>query len=105
MADFKIDGKLLSNEEKHLATEMRFMDLIDLLSKWSLMQDSAKAKLREIRSTRNRYVHPNPPRFETAKGDAKRLIELACKIDQIEFGPGGTGRYVIDEGALVSPAP
>jgi hypothetical protein len=36
MADFKIDDKLLSNEEKQAVMEMRFSDLVELLSKWRL---------------------------------------------------------------------
>jgi hypothetical protein len=100
MADFKIDGKLLSNEEKQAVMEMRFIDLIDLLSKWSLIQDSTKRKLHEIRRTRNEYVHRNRPSSEMAKTDAKRLIQLACEVAETEFGPNGTGRYVIHDGAL-----
>ena len=100
MADFRIDDKVLSNEEKEAVMGMRFVDLIDLLSEWSLIQDSTKGKLHEIRRTRNRYVHPNAPPFDMAKNDAKRLIQLACEIAENEFGPNGTGRYVIDNGAL-----
>lgn len=100
MADFRIDGKMLSKEEKQAVMEMRFADMIDLLSEWSLIQDSTKSKLHEIRKTRNRYVHPNPPPFDTAKNDAKRLVQLTCEIAKLEFGPNGTGRYVIDHGAL-----
>ena len=101
VADFKIDDKTLSSEEKQALVGMRLFDLIDLLSKWSLIQDSTRNKLHKIRIRRNEYVHPNPPPFETAKDDAKRLIELICEIAQTEFGPGGTGRYVIDDGALM----
>jgi hypothetical protein len=100
MAEFRIDGKMLSKEEKQAVMEMRFADMIDLLSEWSLIQDCTKSKLHEIRKIRNRYVHPNPPPFDTAKNDAKHLVELTCEIARIEFGPNGTGRYVIDDGAL-----
>ena len=100
MADFRIDDKVLSNEEKEAVMGMRFVDLIDLLSKWSLIQDSTKGKLHEIRRTRNIYVHPNAPPFDMAKNDAKRLIQLACEIAENEFGPNGISRYVIEDGAL-----
>jgi hypothetical protein len=100
MTDFKINGKLLSIEEKAALREMRFSDLIDLLSQWGLIQESTKTKLHDIRRTRNRYVHPTVPPFDAAGHDAKRLIELVCEVARIEFGPNGTGRYVIQDGAL-----
>lgn len=100
VADIKIDGKALSNDEKQAVTEMRFYDLVELLSKWGLIQDSTKQKLHEIRRTCNKYVHPNLLPFQTAGNDAKRLIELVCEIAEIEFGPNGSGRYMIDNGAL-----
>lgn len=101
LADIEIDGKRLSNEEKVAISDMRFSDLIDLLSIWSLIQDTTKTRLHEIRKTRNRYVHPQQPPFQTAETDAKRLIVLACEIAETEFGPNGTGRYVIDNGKLM----
>ena len=100
MTDIRIDGKALSNDEKQAVNEMRFYDLVEVLSKWGLIQDSTKQKLHEIRRTRNKYVHPNPPPFQTGGNDAKRLIEFVCEIAEIEFGPNGSGRYMIDNGAL-----
>lgn len=100
VADIKAD-RAFSNKEQQPVAEMRFIDLIRLLSKRSLIQDSTIDKLHDIRTTRNRYVHPNAPPFETSKKDAKRLIELICEIARIEFGPSGTGVYGIDKGALM----
>jgi hypothetical protein len=101
LAEIQVDARTLSNEEKRAVAEMRFSDLIDLLEKWNLIQDSTKTKLHEMRRTRNKYMHPQQPPFETAEADAKRLIELACDIAETEFGPGGTGRYLIQDGGLM----
>jgi hypothetical protein len=100
VAEIKVDGRSLSDEEKQAITEMRFYDIIELLRKWELIQEATKTKLHEIRRTRNKYVHPAHPPFSTAKSDSERLIKTLCGIAQTEFGPGGTGRYVIDDGAI-----
>ena len=101
MADLRVDGRTLSGEEKEAITEMRFLDLIDLLSKWQLVQKTTKAKLHSIRSTRNKYIHPQRPPFDIAKADAERLIRFLCDIAEIEFGPSATGRYTIQDGEIV----
>lgn len=100
MADLRIDGRTLSDDEKQAMIEMRFYDLVELLSKWRLIQDSTRSKLHSIRKTRNKYIHPQQPRFEAAKTDAERLIGLLCDIAKTEFGPSATGRYTIVNGAI-----
>jgi hypothetical protein len=80
---------------------MHFVDLIDLLSKWKVIKGPTKRKLHAIRKMRNKYLHPGQPLFQTEKPDAKHLVELTCEIARSEFGPGGSGRYTFQDGALV----
>jgi len=101
MADIQVDGRTLSNKKKQAIARMHFVDLIDLLSKWKVIKGSTRRKLHAIRKTRNRYLHPGQPPFQTEKADAKHLVELTCEIARSEFGPGGNGRYTFQDGALV----
>lgn len=101
MADIQVDKRTLSNKKKQAIARMHFVDLIDLLSKWKIIKGSTKRKLHAIRKTRNKYLHPRQPPFQTEKADAKHLVELTCEIAKNEFGPGGSGRYTFQDGALV----
>lgn len=100
MTDFKVNDRSLSEQEKQAITEVRFFDLIELVTKWQLIHESTTTKLHDIRRTRNKYVHPQQPPFQTAKTDAERLIKSLCEIAEVEFGPSATGRYTIEDGGI-----
>ena len=100
IADVQVDGKNLSSDDKQAITKMRFFDLIELLAEWSLIQNSTKQSLHEIREIRNKYVHPRQIPPEDPRMDARHIIKVLCDVARNEFGPSATGRYTFENGKL-----
>ena len=100
ISDVMVNEEKLTDEQKEGIVEMNQYARIQFLSRWSLIRESTRTKLHEIRKCRNKYMHPSQAPSGTQEADAEHLIRVLCEVAETEFGPSEMGRYTIEDGGI-----
>lgn len=87
----ELDGKILTEKEKEVLSDLNQSKMIELLKSWNIINEETEKSLWKINTTRIKYIHPknvpkvNPEEFDFTDVKDEKAMKEDAKKTLIQF--------------------